>query len=160
MFGNLISTVQSFFGGLAAKVMFGLCIALVVLAYFFYQQNERNAASLTRVQGELTIKEASLKELQGDFDRLKKSQKIDENTQTVVVTETIQLKASTAEVNKLVSAQVSDIRKKYQDLEQTAANKQAADEEVSVARITGLWTTYCLSHPQHANCKKPEGDKK
>lgn len=57
-------------------------------------------------------------------------------------------------VDKKVDERVAGIVKKYAELAQTETNAELRDQEISAARLNGLWQTYCANQASAPSCLK------
>lgn len=51
------------------------------------------------------------------------------------------------------NAKVKEILDKYGKLPTTPENIRKRDVEVSQTRLSGLWKTFCVNHPEYEQCK-------
>lgn len=118
---------------------------------YLYHDADANFREADLARASLDIR---YKQLTAELETKKKS---DETTEAVIKDMKAKLELKTADVDKVgrtLDESVVSIKKKYEGLPQTDTNRRAQEQELSTARMSGLWLSYCLSNPSHERCKK------
>ena len=152
--------IKTAFSGVLTKALLGLAIAGCVVAFVFYQNYQSSQEKLSDTKTTLSIISSELDTLKGtynnlksQFDLLKASTEITDTVRDTTEKEKIVYRDNLSAIDRIVEDKVSAIKNKYAAMEDTEANQQAKDREVSSERIKGLWATFCLANADHANCK-------
>jgi len=157
----MITYVKKVFTLLNSKAtLIFLMISASLIGWQWYEKTQAES-KFTKIESELSVLKNNHDVLKNQYDVLAKQ--IDQKKQSDEITEGIQVDAAKdsqnakntlQEINRLVEERVRAIRKKYEALEASDTNRKAKEREVSEARITGLWETYCAGTVNQPSCKK------
>lgn len=112
------------------------------------------STKLSVVDKKFTEVSKDLDQLKKNMDLLIKSKDIDNNVDEQVTNTKVIYKDRFDLVDKRVDEKVAEIVKRYAEMAQTDANAELRDQEISAARLNGLWQTYCANQASAPSCLK------
>lgn len=134
------------------KLLFiALCVGGV---WTLYQMHQAKNAKIELLNKEVSETKTKLADAEKNLKIQEDTAKITEDVTAKVVKEEVKVIKVETEASKYVTDKLAAIEKKYKDLEQTPANIERKNIEISVERMRGIWFTYCLQEPEDKACKK------
>lgn len=112
------------------------------------------STKLSVVDKKFTEVSKDLDQLKKNIDLLIKSKDIDNNVDEQVTNTKVIYKDRFDLVDKRVDEKVAEIVKRYAEMAQTDANAELMEQEISAARLNGLWQTYCANQASAPSCLK------
>lgn len=112
------------------------------------------STKLSVVDKKFTEASKDLDQIKKNMDLLIKSKDIDNNVDEQVTNTKVIYKDRFDLVDKRVDEKVAEIVKRYAEMAQTDANAELRDQEISAARLNGLWQTYCANQASAPSCLK------
>ncbi len=135
-------------------------VGAIAVAVVWYSAVSLNK-DLRDVSTKLSVVDKKFAEVSKDLDQLKKnidllikSKDIDNNVDEQVTNTKVIYKDRFDLVDKRVDEKVAEIVKRYAEMAQTDANAELRDQEISAARLNGLWQTYCANQASAPSCLK------
>jgi uncharacterized protein (UPF0333 family) len=118
----------------------GVLLAICIGAYFLYKQHIKDVQTIA-------VKQEQVHEVKQDLVVADTGAKANDAAQTV----------ATEQKDTLASAAIvirNTTQKRVATIKQTVTDPQAQAEQVSVARMDGVWDTYCQVEPTNATCQQ------
>ncbi len=132
---------------IVGAIALGLLLCTGLIAKHYY---DANLISQEKIK---EIADAN-KTLTREIDLLKESRRINDEIITKQQDTIDKIVALNGEHKAQVSKEVKKILDKYGKLPSTPENHDAQAAEISTVRISGLWKTYCVSHPKYEECEQ------
>lgn len=137
-----------------------IAVSAIAVAVVWYSAVSLNK-DLRDMSTKLSVVDKKFTEVSKDLDQLKKnidllikSKDIDNNVDEQVTNTKVIYKDRFDLVDKRVDEKVAEIVKRYAEMAQTDANAEMRDQEISAARLNGLWQTYCANQASAPSCLK------
>lgn len=148
----MLNAISGLISTVSGKVMIGVSIALLVLCGIFYYLWSSSQTDITNLNAKVNELSVEKKSLQDSLDKLKKSTSISDTVQNDDVKEKLVYKNVLVENKAATEAKVKAVEDKYKQLQATAENEKAKQEEISNIRLNDMWSNYCSTAASAAQC--------
>lgn len=140
------------------KLIIYAIVAFIVMGFLFafkyyYDKSIKNGIQITKLEKEI-------KEKNDEIISLNKIKENDDQLIKELHQDILKITETGIKDKEKVDKVVTKIIEKYKLIDPDNKQSDQKNKEISEARITSLWETYCRSHTQHEQCVKLVKEKK
>lgn len=153
LLSTIFKTVESY-----RKYLY-LILAVLVLGLMVTVKLQSNRLQTITLEKEDAVKEAS--QLKTQLEREKQLNDDLMKVHSAFVQESAKVNSEMIALLKSSEKEEESVLKEY-DVKPSdyTAQEKPWEKRISQSRISSIWQSYCLQHPNHEKCKQTEGEKK
>lgn len=153
LLSTIFKTVESY-----RKYLY-LILAVLVLGLMVTVKLQSNQLQTVTLEKENAAKEAS--QLKTQLEREKQLNDDLVKVHSAFVQESAKVNSEMIALLKSSEKEEESVLKEY-DVKPSdyTAQEKPWEKRISQSRISSIWQSYCLQHPNHEKCKQTEGEKK
>jgi hypothetical protein len=153
LLSTIFKTVESY-----RKYLY-LILAVLVLGLMVTAKLQSNQLQTVTLEKEDAVKEAS--QLKTQLEREKQLNDDLMKVHSAFVQESAKVNSEMMALLKGSEKEEESVLKEY-DVKPSdyTAQEKPWEKRISQSRISSIWQSYCLQHPNHEKCKQTEGEKK
>lgn len=153
LLSTIFKTVESY-----RKYLY-LILAVLVLGLMVTVKLQSNRLQTVTLEKEDAVKEAS--QLKTQLEREKQLNDDLMKVHSAFVQESAKVNSEMMALLKGSEKEEESVLKEY-DVKPSdyTAQEKPWEKRISQSRISSIWQSYCLQHPNHEKCKQTEGEKK
>lgn len=140
------------------KLILYAIVAFIVIGFLFVFKYYYDKSIKSGIQ--ITQLEKVIKEKEDEIVSLNKIKENDDQLINELHQDILKITETGIKDKEKVDKVVTKIIEKYKVIDPDNKQSDQKNKEISEARITSLWETYCRSHTQHEQCIKLAQEKK